>query len=351
MKLLPVLCLASACASASSAPQRDSSPVAPVVSAPDDAGAVAPTEREPGDASTPPEELTFPSPSTSTSLGSPSNGSLKGALALPEGISGFHFNKRRPREARFATVEVIRTIALAALTVRARFEHSELTVNDLSLPEGGRIAHHGSHRAGRDADLLFYLRGDDGKPTESVGAPIDPDGIGFDFKELSRADDDVRVHFDAPRTWSFVAALLENREAPVQRIFVAEHLRSMLLATAVEARAAPATIALFADVTCQPSYPHDDHLHVRWFCSLEDLGQGCEDLPPLYPWREAELSAAGVRPVLAGRSRSMDPAPITTQAQADKNVKRQKPHPLVHAFLARRKAWEKQPHPGRPYCR
>ncbi|HEX6239410.1 MAG TPA: penicillin-insensitive murein endopeptidase, partial [Polyangiales bacterium] len=205
----------------------------------------------------------LPAASFSTSLGSPTNGRVLGSVALPLEGPGFRFNSRRDSGARYGTVEVIGTIERAASTVRGRFPDSELVVNDIGLAEGGTIPHHGSHRAGRDADILFYLRGDDGAPTPSVGAPLDPAGIGFDFKELSDPADDVRVHFDAERTWHFVAALLEDAEARVQRIFVVEHLRSALLAAARRAHAQAETVARFEDVTCQPSYPHDDHLHVR----------------------------------------------------------------------------------------
>jgi penicillin-insensitive murein DD-endopeptidase len=295
--------------------------------------------------------VALPSAALSTSLGSPSNGHLQGGVQLPLRAPGLRYNERRPENARYATVEVIAAIARAAQQVAQRFPESELVVNDLSLPTGGRIAHHGSHRAGRDADILFYLRGDDARFTPSVGAPIDPQGIGFDFKDLSDPSDDLRVHFDAQRTWHFVAALLADRDAQVQRIFVAEHLRAMLLAAAEREHADPATVALFSDVSCQPGYPHDDHLHVRWFCSLEDLRAGCEDLPPLYPWRKDLLSAAGIEPTLAARTRSSDPAPLTTNEDVEREVKRQKPHKDVLAFLARRKVWEKQPHPGRTYCK
>jgi penicillin-insensitive murein endopeptidase len=293
----------------------------------------------------------LPAPASSTSFGSPTNGRLEGGVALPLQATGMRYNDRRSENARFGTVEVIASIMRAARTVARELPGSELVVNDIGLEHGGAIAHHGSHRAGRDADILFYLLGDDGRPTPSVGAPIDPDGIGFDYKDLSLPSDDVRVHFDAPRTWRFVQALLEEPEAPLQRIFVVEHLRSALLAEAERAKAPPEVIARFADVTCQPSYPHDDHLHVRWYCSEEDLVRGCEDLPPLYPWRSEQLAAHGVTPVQAKRGKSLDPAPIETNEEAERAVKRQKPHPSVFAFLARRKAWEKQPHPGRLYCR
>lgn len=293
----------------------------------------------------------LPSPSHSTSTGSPSNGALRGGVALPLLSPGLRYNDRRSQDARFGTTEIVAAIVRAAARVAQDFSDSELVVNDIGLEAGGAIAHHGSHRAGRDADILFYLLGDDGKPTPSVGAPLGPDGIGFDYKDLSLPEDDVRVHFDAARTWRFIAALIEDESARVQRIFVVEHLRDMLLQEASRVAANPVTLARFADMTCQPSYPHDDHLHVRWYCSDEDVGLGCEDLPPVYPWRAEELAARGLTPVLAKAGKAKDPAPVVTQKAAEQAVKRQKPHPSVLAFLAQRKAWEKQPHPGRPYCR
>jgi penicillin-insensitive murein DD-endopeptidase len=349
MRLAFAACLLAACAGSAASAPRDAAPSRPAPSsaARDASTPLEPVARtEPASSAAPP----LPPASASTSIGSPSNGRLEGGVPLPLGGAGFRFNERRDPSARHATVEVIGAIMRAAARVRERFADSELVVNDLSLPQGGRIAHHDSHRAGRDADILFYLRGDDGAVTPPVGAPIDPDGVGFDFKDLSVPEDDLRVHFDAQRTWLLVAALLEDREAEVQRIFVVEHLRDALLREAQRAGAAAALRERFSDVACQPGYPHDDHLHVRWFCSLEDLEHGCEDLPPLYPWREAALRAAGSEPRVAKRTRAVDPAPVTTLEQAERAVARQKPHADVLAFLARRKRWERQPHPGRAYC-
>ncbi|HEY6876891.1 MAG TPA: penicillin-insensitive murein endopeptidase [Polyangiales bacterium] len=293
----------------------------------------------------------LPPASVSTSIGSPTNGRLEGGVPLPLAGPGFRHNDRRSRDARYGTVEVIRAIARAADRVAREAPGSELVVNDLGLPQGGRISHHGSHRAGRDADILFFLRDDAGNTRPAVGEAIEPDGTGYDYKDLATAEDDVRVHFDAARTWRFVRALLEDPEAVVQRIFVVEHVRTMLLAEAERVHAPRALVQRFSEVSCQPGYPHDDHLHVRWYCSLEDLGHGCEDLAPQYPWRSAELSAAHVKPVLAQRVKSEQPAEVVTQAEAEAAVLKQSPHPEVLAFLERRKAWEKQPHPGRPYCK
>lgn len=292
----------------------------------------------------------LPAASRSTSVGSPTNGRLRGGVALPLMGPGYRFNDRRSRDARFATVEVVRAIMRAAAAVANDLPGGELIVNDLGLEGGGPIAHHGSHRAGRDADLLFYLLDAAGRPISSVGAPLDPSGEGDDYKDLSTPDDDVHVRLDVPRTWRFIRALLEDPEAEVQRIFVVEHLRARLLAEAERSRAPQQVVARFAEVTCQPSYPHDDHLHVRWYCSSEDLREGCEDAPPLYPWREQTLRAQGVKPVVARRVRSEDPAPVVTLADAQRAVEERAPHPSVLAFLERRKAWERQPHPRRPYC-
>jgi penicillin-insensitive murein endopeptidase len=287
----------------------------------------------------------------STSIGSPTNGALQHGAALPLRGDGFHFNDRRSSDARHGTDEVVAAIRRAAQRVHAELPGSELVVNDLSLPKGGPIPHHGSHRAGRDADILFYLNDRNGAPTGAVGAPLDPAGIGIDFKDLSVSEDDVEVRLDAARTWHFVAALLEDPQAVVQRIFVVEHVRTLLLAAARSAGAPGPIVTRFEEVSCQPSYPHDDHLHVRWFCSAEDITAGCEEAAPLYPWHLSALKAKGVTPVLAKLKKAAEPADVVTQAEAAQAVQAASPHAAVLAFLERRKAWERQPHPGRLYCR
>ncbi|MET0344470.1 MAG: penicillin-insensitive murein endopeptidase [Polyangiales bacterium] len=319
----------------------------PAVAAP-----MAEAAPEPASAEAPP---VLPPASASTSIGSPTHGRLVGGVPLPRSGPGYRFNDRRGQDARYATVEVVRAIVGAAARVQLAHPDAELVVNDVGLPGGGPIPHHGSHRAGRDADILFFLRDVHGAPMPSVGAPIDPEGAGTDYQDLARADDDVPVRFDAARTWRFVWALLEEGggagDAEVQRIFVAEHLRAMLL-EAAETSGAPADVVRrFTDVSCQPGYPHDDHLHVRWFCSFEDLRAGCVDVPPIYPWRAEALATAGVVAARVPRATAREPSEVVTQAAAEQAARAQRPHSDVLAFLARRKAWAKQPHPGRPWCR
>ena len=287
----------------------------------------------------------------STSIGGPRDGSLEGGVALPERAPGLQAGTTRPNpEAVYGTVEMVQALVRAAGVVHAELPGGALRINDLGFREGGPIPHHGSHRAGRDVDVLFYLLDRDGAPMPSVGAFLDPRGLGVDFKNLSVRADDVVVRLDAPRTWRFVQALLEGtRGDDVQRIFVAEHIRALLLAQAERARAPRAVRERFAQITCQPGAPHDDHLHIRFHCSLEDLAHGCADSPPVYPWRRAMLREAGLRPQLNRPRPDRPQAPRTTAEEA--RAAAGEMHPRVEQWLTRREAWLEAPHPGRPFCR
>lgn len=318
----------------------------------DDAAEVAVAVAEP-EPPPPPDPLTA-SGSLSTSIGGPDSGSIRGALALPESGPGFRSNERRPNATAFyGTVELIRALMRAAAVVDEELPGSEVVINDIGLPEGGPIPHHGSHQAGRDVDVLFYYLDRDDQPWPAKGVPLDPRGRGWDFGDLSDPRDDVRVRVDAPRTWRFLQALLEDdlagQGALFQRIFLAEHVRTLLLAEAERARAPRAVVDRFAMLTCQPGHPHDDHLHFRTFCTNEDLQLGCADGAPMYPWRRAQLREAEIEPVRATRPRRARRARTVTRGEAREAAGRM--HSRVRAFLAEREVWSVQPHPGRPFCR
>ena len=51
---------------------------------------------------------------------------------------------------------------------------------------------------------------------------------------------------------------------------------------------------------CQPGFPHDDHMHIRFFCSPDDIEAGCLDTAPIFPWQKQSLKAAGVSAKLGG---------------------------------------------------
>jgi penicillin-insensitive murein endopeptidase len=288
--------------------------------------------------------------SVSTSIGGPRDGRVEGAVALPESGPGFRSNPNRPNEEAFyGTVEMVQALVRAAAVVHEEMG-GELTINDLGFEEGGAIAHHGSHRAGRDVDVLFYLLDREGEPMPSVGAFLDRRGRGVDFKDLADPSDDVLVRIDLPRTWRFVQALLEGPHGDqVQRIFVAEHLRTLLMEHAERVRAPEAIRQRFGAITCQPGYPHDDHLHIRFYCTFEDMAGGCEDSPPFYRWRRLALREAGLRPAVNRPRPDRPRAPRTSAEEARANAGPM--HRRVEEWLERREDWMERPHPGRPFCR
>ncbi len=165
---------------------------------------------------------------------------------------------------------------------------------------------------------------------------------------LANPKDDVPLRIDLPRTWTFVRALIEDPEAALQSIYVAEHLRRLLLDHARNDGAPEATWKRFAQMTCQPSYPHDDHFHFRFYCSAEDIALGCRDSHPLHAWRRAELAALGVtsKPLLPKRPMA---ATVTVSHEEARRAAGTLA-PEVEDWLLRRKVWLEKPHPGRPYC-
>jgi penicillin-insensitive murein endopeptidase len=289
--------------------------------------------------------------SASMSVGGPNDGRMQGAVALPSSGPGFRANPRRTNEgARFGTVELVRALVHAARVVQDSRPGSELVVNDLGLEQGGPLPRHGSHRAGRDVDVLFYLVDEAGRPLPSVGAFLDPSGRGYDFANLEAPSDDVLVRLDAPRTWRFLQALIEGPFGDeLQRVFLAEHLRALLLAEAERAGAPARVRERFAELTCQPSAPHDDHLHLRFFCSVGDIAAGCEDAAPIYPWRRAQLRDQGVRPV-PHRPRPDRPRAPTVSAD-DARAAAGPMDARVTEWLDRREAWLRPPVTGRAFCR
>ena len=356
--------LVTSCAEPRSAdpPAAPSPPVAPA-----EPPSPAPVEKveaaeTPPDVGTPPKQPTEPSvldasASESTSLGSPTRGRLEGGLALPLNAPGLLRLPRKDPESRYGTVELVHALVRAAAKVERETPGAPVSIGDLSRPEGGDISGHASHRSGRDVDVLFYLLRDDGEPfVPSKFIPLDPEGRGTDYGDLSDPADDVPVRIDIPRTWRFVAALLAE-DAAVQRILIVEHLRSALLAEAKRQGTAKDIVQRFAEVTCQPRFPHDDHMHIRVFCSAEDVRAGCEDPKPRFPWRIAELEAAGVEMLAPGEGTAMDTEVATPKKKPKlKTIEQARAeagpmHEDVVDFLDRRQAWARKPHPGRRWCR
>jgi penicillin-insensitive murein endopeptidase len=224
----------------------------------------------------------------SLSFGPSNAGTLFEASELPAEGTGYRVPLTwRQRGLRYGTEELVGLIEhLGRETARGE-PGRRLAVADLSLAHGGPSAWHRSHQTGRDADLVFFAR-------DAAGRPVEPDAMrrfgqdGRTIAERGPAGEELTAEvFDDAANWALVRALVTNPIAPVQYAFIADDLRQRLLDHARERGEAAAVIAAAAALMRQPgdSLPHDDHMHIRVFCSARDRERGCADAGSL-DWRK-----------------------------------------------------------------
>jgi len=101
------------------------------------------------------------------------------------------------------------------------------------------------------------------------------------------------LRFDVEREWLLVKALVEDPEARIQWIFASRTVEAILIEWA-QARGEPGeTMARAQEAMLQPvpGGVHDDHVHVRTQCSLDEIAQGCEATGPVRHWIPAAPAA------------------------------------------------------------
>ncbi len=214
---------------------------------------------------------------TSVAWGTTNRGVLINGTRLATEGEGFWMPPRwAARGLHYGTDELVSLVVHAARRVHAESPGARLGVGNLSPRGGGPSRWHGSHQNGRDVDLLFYARDARGQPVAMTAmVNFDEDG-GYTPPDGDTGD---RLFFDVERNWLLVRAILESPIASVQWIFVAEHLKQMLLDHAI-ARGERFGLVLKASyILHQPSNapPHADHFHVRIFCPRGDVSLGCRN--------------------------------------------------------------------------
>lgn len=221
------------------------------------------------------------------SVGNSNDGRLVRGRRLPDRGVGFFSSPYGPNpDAKYGTDELIELIERLGSEIDRRAPGATLYVNDIGFEGGGPISHHESHQAGRDVDFLFFVNTPAGGVTRPVGAHFDASGSGS-----ARG---TPLRFDTARNWLLVRVLAESQESGAQRVFVSEGLRALMLDHARRSGEPAWIVERAAELMCEPAVPHDDHFHLRIFCSAEDYAGGCRDTWPLYPWRRTELAALGI---------------------------------------------------------
>ncbi len=166
----------------------------------------------------------------------------------------------QPGDVRWGLGSLVGMLDRASRRVRRQFSDAVMSVGHLSRQGGGELDRHASHESGRDADVAFYVK-------NQQGHPVYADQF-VKFVANGTAPTWPGAVFDDAKNWALVAALLDDPVAHVSHIFVASHLRARLLAYAARVGAPLALQSRAAVTMVQPhgSLPHDDHFHVRISC-------------------------------------------------------------------------------------
>ncbi len=187
-------------------------------------------------------------------------------VALPKSGTGWLIpDTWATRGLSYGTSSMIGLIERAAKRVHKGSADATLYVGDISRREGGSSEWHKSHKCGRDADLLYFAIGPDGKqaPAPAHMVPYDADGTATVGGETWT--------FDTARNWALVKALIQD-QVPIEKLFIADHLKRRLLVYARK-HDSRALVHRADALMLQPgdAGPHDDHLHVRIAPSAADM--------------------------------------------------------------------------------
>ena len=226
---------------------------------------------------------------TSRSVGSAHRGHLVNGFELP--LKGEHhafFGPVEERKSNFATLELAALIGRAARVVAAALPDGHpLMLGDCSVDGGGTIPRHASHRSGRDVDMLFFR-------VDGSGQPLLADSfLRFDGRGMCRGKR-CKSRLDVPRTWWLLRTLIVSQEPAVQYVFISKPIRQLLLRYAQSRGEHPEILKRARKVMRQPrgAAPHDDHIHLRTYCTPKDQDAGCVDHGPRWPWISLEGKAA-----------------------------------------------------------
>jgi penicillin-insensitive murein endopeptidase len=230
---------------------------------------------------------------SSVSLGTFNDGVLRHGTRLPPKGDGYLVPPLwKARGNQWGTDELVAAIKRAARRVHREYPGGVLGIGDLSQRGGGDSLLHRSHENGRDADLIYFAVDDKGRP---VGPVDSMPRYGADLRALPpHATQNVRFgpfsprRFDVRRNWALVRALLQDPGVEVQYLFCNELLKARMLEYARAHGEDAALVDRAEELLHQPgdSLPHDDHLHLRIYCSASDRAFGCEDRGPTRWWKK-----------------------------------------------------------------
>ncbi len=257
------------------------------------------------------------------SVGSPTDGHLIGGSRLGDAPYLRFLPAYASEDARWGLGSLVAMIDRSARAVRRQFPDAVLSIGHLSRRGGGDIDRHASHESGRDADLSFYIRGQNSHPLYSDHMVA--------FRGDGTAPSWPGAFFDDAKNWSLVASIVEDPTVRVTYIFVAAPLRARLLAYAARISAPPAVRNRAAELMVQPrgSLPHDDHFHVRIGCPTGMTA--CIELPTHKHLMARHMGPSASSRMVASAKPPAHPAPRTSTHASEPALPPEAPKTAVPA--------------------
>ncbi len=238
-------------------------------------------------------EIGVVSDGSSVSYGAANGGKLLDGARMPNRGPGFAvYAQWQVRGLRYGTDELI-TLLMEVSDGMQQFGGPPLGIGDLSFADGGSAApHHRSHQSGRDVDLLLYVVDGKGKPMVSNAMLlVDDDG---------RVAGGAGLRLDVKRMWALVKQFMVAQAADVQHLFLAEPLIQLVLDHARMIGEPAAVVERARELMSQPApnVPHNDHMHVRIYCSDEDARRGCIDFGVAHTRQKSAYRGVGLSQLL-----------------------------------------------------
>lgn len=210
---------------------------------------------------------------TSVSWSRTNGGKLLHPVKLPASGDGYVIPARwAKRGLNYGTDEMVSLVVYLGRELKRAYPEAVMGVADISYPNGGPSEWHSSHQGGRDVDLLMFATTMDGKA-------VNPTKMRYFNDRGETYMGTPKLRFDVARTWRMVRDALTNPIARVHYMFIYDPLKQMLLDYAQRIGESPALIEYASYVLHQPSDSarHDDHIHLRIYCSPDDVQRGCID--------------------------------------------------------------------------
>lgn len=254
-------------------------------------------------------------PGLGGSVGVPHDGVLTGGAELPRRGTGFV--RYRPKSPNYwGHPRLIRAITDVARAVHDKAPGgAPLVVGDLSARDGGKLPGHRSHRTGRDADFILFA-------TTPSGAPVPTPGfIHYGSDGLAEVEGSY-YRLDVERNWLLVKELVQAPDAAVQWIFASRNIEALLVDYARARGEEPYLVWRAETMLLEPgdSTAHDDHLHVRIACTVEDELAGCQGGGPRWPWLSPEPALGDLGTRELGEIAAEDPFELPLAEHGEPHV-------------------------------